>query len=75
MRVRRDFPQLRDTSLVYLDNAASTLKPYQVIDVMSKFTSTKYSNVHRGVHKLSIEASKEYEDAHEVVARLINARD
>ena len=73
--IRQDFPQLKDNNLVYLDNAASTLKPYQVIEAMSQFTSTKYSNVHRGVHKLSIEASKEYEDAHEVVAKFINARD
>lgn len=75
LEVRRDFPQLAEGKMVYLDNAASTLKPIQVVEAMSKFASTRYSNVHRGVHRWSIEASREYEDAHEVVAKFINARD
>ncbi len=71
--IRADFPALEDSDIVFLDNAASTLKPRQVIDAMSNFTSKKYSNVHRGIYKLSMEASKAYEDAHEIVAKFIGA--
>lgn len=72
--VRRDFPILA-TGVIYLDNAASSQKPRQVIEALTRFYETKYANIHRGIHRLSREASEVYEKAHETVARFINARD
>ena len=75
--IRRDFPILnriiRDRRLVYFDNAASTLKPLPVIEAIVEFYKNHYSNVHRGLHTLSQEASRMYEEAHEVLAKFINA--
>ena len=71
--VKSEFPTLEDRDIVFLDNAASTLKPRQVIDAMANFTRNKYSNVHRGIYRLSMEASKAYEDSHEIVAGFIGA--
>ncbi len=69
-RIRRDFPSLSN-GLVFLDNAASTLKPRSVMEAMQSFGLNSYANVHRGVYRLSMEASKAYEDAHEVVAKFV----
>ena len=78
-RIRRDFPilsrQARGKPLVYLDNAATTQKPRQVIDRIVRYYSQENSNVHRGVHYLSELATIEYESAREVVQRFLNARD
>jgi cysteine desulfurase / selenocysteine lyase len=78
-RIRRDFPILsrtvRDKRLVYLDNAATTQKPRQVIDRIVRYYSEENSNVHRGVHYLSELATIEYENARGFVQRFINARD
>jgi len=71
--IREDFPEL-STGIAYLDSAASSLKPRQVVEAMRDFTYKTYANVHRGVYKLSLEASKAYEDAHEIVAKFIGAR-
>lgn len=75
--IRKDFPFLErkigDRTIVYFDNAASTQKPIQVIRAMEEFMKNHYANVHRGLHTLSQEASKLYEEAHEVVAKFINA--
>ena len=75
--IRKDFPILERTingkKLVYFDNAASTHKPIQVINAMAEFMKKHYANVHRGFHTLSQEASQMYEEAHEVVAKFINA--
>lgn len=71
---REDFPEIIDRGVIYLDSAASTLKPRQVIEAMARFAMYSYSNVHRGVYGLSIEASKAYEDSHEDVARFIGGR-
>ncbi len=70
-RVRSDIPELSQNNIVFLDSAASTLKPRQVMESMSEFTYKKYANVHRGVYRLSMEASKAYEEAHEVVAKFV----
>lgn len=72
--VRRDFPELSRGRIIYLDNAASTLKPRQVIDEMKMFMEELYANVHRGVYPLSAEATRIYEEAHSTVADLICAR-
>jgi cysteine desulfurase/selenocysteine lyase len=78
-RVRRDFPILdrmvHGRPLVYLDNAASTQKPAAVIDAISSFYRERNSNVHRGVHRLSQEATEAYEGARARLARWINAPD
>jgi cysteine desulfurase/selenocysteine lyase len=75
--IRRDFPLLERVvggrKIVYFDNAASTQKPVQVIKTMEEFMKNHYANVHRGLHTLSQEASKLYEEAHEVLAKFINA--
>lgn len=76
-KVREDFPILNSTvrgkRLVYLDNAATTQKPYQVIDRIKRYYEYQNSNVHRGVHYLSELATQQYENARETVRKFINA--
>jgi len=76
-RIREDFPILRSTvrgkPLVYLDNAATTQKPRQVIDRIVRYYSEENSNVHRGVHFLSEVATNHYESARKTVQRFLNA--
>lgn len=77
-RVRADFPTLArtvydDTPLVYLDNAATSQKPQAVLDRLQRYYAEENSNVHRGVHRLSQDATDAYEDARSSVAELINA--
>ncbi|HEY0372488.1 MAG TPA: cysteine desulfurase [Thermoanaerobaculia bacterium] len=78
-RIRRDFPILarnaRGHKLVYLDNAATTQKPQQVIDRIVRYYTQENSNVHRGVHYLSEIATIEFENARGTVQRFINAKD
>jgi cysteine desulfurase/selenocysteine lyase len=76
--VRRDFPILTrmvhgDKPLVYLDNAATTQKPEEVLRALDDFYRLHNANVHRGLHALSMEASELYEAAHEKVAGFIGA--
>lgn len=75
--VRRDFPilarQVHGKPLVYLDNAASTQKPRQVLEATNAFLESEYANVHRGVHWLSEQSTWKYEHARGRVARFINA--
>ena len=66
-KLREDFPVLdrvvNKNKLVYLDNAATSQKPKSVIDSLTQYYSTYNSNVHRGVHTLSDEATEAYENA------------
>ena len=62
-----------DTPLVYLDNAATTHTPEPVVEAMSDYYREYNSNVHRGIHQLSQEASVAYEQAHDTVAEFIGA--
>ena len=75
--LRGDFPILSRTvnghPLVYLDNAATTQKPKQVIDAVSRFYETTNANIHRGVHTLSVEATRAYEAARRNVQRFVGA--
>src|SRR3989338_7214081 len=77
-RIREDFPILKrkiyGKPLVYLDNAATTQKPRQVIRAINDYYENYNSNVHRAVHLLSQEATKAYDDAHEKVGNLIGAK-
>ncbi|MGP8125269.1 MAG: cysteine desulfurase [Nitrososphaerales archaeon] len=74
-RIRQDFPILRrkvhGKRLVYLDNAATTQKPKQVIDALVDYYSRYNSNVHRSVHTLGEEATEAYESSRERVARFV----
>lgn len=76
--VRKDFPILsrtiRGRRLIYFDNAATTQKPRQVVAAIARYYLWHNANVHRGLHTLSQEASQMYEEAHEYVAKFINAR-
>ena len=76
--VRRDFPVLQRIvnghPLVYLDNASSSHKPVQVLDAERTFASQHYSNVHRGVHTLSQEATDAYERARSTVAAFLGGQ-
>ncbi|PSQ19796.1 cysteine desulfurase [Halobacteriales archaeon QS_8_69_26] len=77
-RIREDFPILdrevgEGTDLVYLDNGATSQTPESVVETMSEYYRTYNANVHRGIHRLSQEASIAYEDAHDRVAEFIGA--
>lgn len=75
--IRQHFPALtqkiRGNDLVYLDSAATTLKPQSVIDRITKFYSYETANVHRGAHYLADQATGEFEKARENVREFINA--
>ncbi len=72
--IRRDFPLLVNGNLTYLDNGATTQKPIQVINKLEEFYEKHNANPHRGAYKLSIEATKLYENARAKVAKFINAK-
>ena len=76
-KIREDFPILKrkvnNNPLIYFDNAATSQKPRQVIEAIRSFYENHNANVHRAVYTLSQEASELYEDAHEEVAKFINA--
>ena len=78
-KIREDFPILKRTvhgkPLVYLDNAASSQKPRQVIEAIQKLYSSDYSNIHRGVHELSQLSTSAYEASRVKVQRFVNAKD
>jgi len=79
-KIRTDFPILSrevypDVPLVYLDSAATSQKPQVVIEAMDAYYRQVNANVHRGIHRLSEEATNAYEEAREKVARFINAPD
>ena len=75
--IREDFPILSRTvygkPLVYLDNASTSQKPRSVIEALTDYYGSYNSNVHRGVHSLSMEATDKFEEARQKVARFINA--
>lgn len=77
-KIRNDFPilsrKVNGKPLVYFDNAATSQRPVQVIEAVEKFYRETNSNVHRGVHELSEEATEQFESAREKVARFINAK-
>jgi cysteine desulfurase/selenocysteine lyase len=76
--VRDQFPILASVSddgkpLVYLDSAATSQKPLFVTDALTNYYHTMNSNVHRGAHRLSREATNRYEAARDEIAKLVNA--
>ena len=76
-KIREDFPILKrkinGKPLIYFDNAATSQKPQYVIDSIDNYYKNLNSNVHRGVHTLSEEATNEYESARESIRKYINA--
>lgn len=78
-RIRADFPILKltvnDKPLVYLDNAASSQMPQQVIDRLVRYQTTQHANINRAVHYLSEVATSEFEEARRKLQHFINAND
>ncbi|HUW76610.1 MAG TPA: cysteine desulfurase [Gallionella sp.] len=78
-KIRADFPilklQVSGKPLVYLDNAASSQMPQQVIDRMVRYQKEEHSNIHRAVHYLSELATREYEEARVKVQHFLNAKE
>jgi cysteine desulfurase/selenocysteine lyase len=78
LNIREDFPNLRrkvhGKDLVYLDNAATTQRPRQVLDAMLHYYTESNANIHRAIHTLGYEATVAYEEAHKKVARFIGAK-
>ncbi len=76
-RIRKDFPILKrlinGSPMVYLDNAASSQKPAQVLDAMNRYYEHSHANVHRGVHTLSQEATDLFEASRRRIASFIGA--
>ena len=75
--IRKDFPVLNrrvrdDKKLVYLDNAATTQKPNQVIDAISDYYKNHNSNIHRAVHALAEESTEAFEQTRDKVAEFLN---
>ena len=71
--IKKDFPIFKNSELVYLDSAASAQKPLCVIDKIHDLYSNNYSNVNRGVYKLSQILTDKYENSREVVKNFLNA--
>ncbi len=76
--IRKDFPiltlEVHGKPLVYLDNAATTLKPRLVIEAMEKYYLQECANVHRGVHFLSEQATASFEEARRKIKDFINKK-
>ena len=77
-KIRKDFPILsrivNGKPLIYLDNAATSQTPQQVIDVIVDYYSNYNANIHRGVHTLSQEATDKYENARQTIQQHFNAK-
>jgi len=76
-KIRSEFPilsrKVNGKPLIYFDNGASSQKPAQVINAIDRYYKNENSNIHRGIHTLSQEATEKYEEAREVVQSFINA--
>lgn len=76
--IRHDFPilarQVHGKPLVYLDNAATAQKPLAVIEMVDRYYRQLNSNIHRGVHALSVESTIAYDEAREKVGKFMHAR-
>jgi len=76
--IRKDFPVLQrefdGKKIIYFDNAATSLKPLSVIQAVTDYYTEGTANIHRGLHKLSEEASVKYEKAHDKTAEFLGAK-
>ena len=79
LKIRKDFPilarRINGKPLVYLDNAATSQKPKQVIEAIADYYRKHNANVHRGIHTLSVEATEMYEKARAKVAGFVGVED
>ena len=70
-KIRKDFPilgkKVNNTDLIYFDNAATSQTPYQVIDAISNYYKENNSNIHRGLHSLSADATNKYENSRSII--------
>ncbi|MFT4303698.1 MAG: aminotransferase class V-fold PLP-dependent enzyme [Candidatus Woesearchaeota archaeon] len=71
--MKKEFPLLNNSNIVYLDSAATTQKPQVVIDSIKDFYEKNNANIHRGLYKLSADATQLYDDSKKVVADFIGA--
>jgi len=72
--IKKDFPIFKNhPTMVYLDSAATSQKPQQVIDAISNYYETSNANIHRGVYTLSEQATEQYEGSRKKTAKFINA--
>ena len=71
---KRDFPLLMQNNIAYLDSAATTQKPMQVINAISEYYKNANANPHRGAYKLSLESTKVSDEARKKIAKFINAK-
>ena len=75
---RSDFPVIdqliNNKKLVYLDSAASSQMPHQVINEVSRYHSNDHANVHRGIHSLSHRATETFENTRKNVSEFINSK-
>ena len=73
-KIKADFPIFQTGDFIYLDNAATTQKPYTVVEAMKHYYETENANPLRGLYDLSIKATDAYEEARESVAKFIHAK-
>lgn len=73
-KIKQDFPILEERNIAYLDNGATTQKPYKVIEAIQEFYKKYNANPHRGAYTLSTEATEIYENTRTKIARFINAK-
>jgi len=78
-KIKADFPTLNrkvrsNFDLIYLDSAATSQKPEMVLEAMDRYYRQSNANIHRGIHTLAEEATAQYEDSRQRIAKFINAR-
>ena len=69
-KLKEDFPIFKTGSFAYLDNAATTQKPKQVLEAMEHYYQAENANPLRGLYELSLKATEAYEEAREAVAKV-----
>ena len=74
-KLKEDFPIFKTGSFAYLDNAATTQKPKQVLEAMEHYYHAENANPLRGLYELSLKATEAYEEAREAVAKFLNAKE
>jgi len=75
LKIREDFKVLKENKIIYFDNAASSLKPKQVLEGISEYYLDFPVNIHRGIHKLSMRASIIYQETREKLAKFIGSKE
>ena len=72
--IKKDFPILANSEMVYLDSGATSQKPKYVLDKMEEYYNKNNANPHRGAYSLSVTATQEYENTRKRIAKFINSR-